>query len=181
MNQSDVLELVDPGSLPRPKMIGRVLRFVLGTACYFALYQLANSYETIIQHPVSALPSMVVMTGAAICIFNYVINIGFGKSWGRWPNIFSLSVMGIIALVSWSILGTANHWVLGIVFWSWLFYFYMHLGTSFLLASVLATPGCEMRAIPELFGKLSGNPTDEHHCPAAFITRLDEWEARLNL
>ncbi len=89
--------------------------------------------------------------------------------------------MGIIALVSWIVLGTADHWVLGIVFWSWLFYFYMHLGTSFLLASVLATPGCEMRAIPELFGKLSGNPTDEHHCPAAFITRLDEWEARLNL
>ena len=33
-----------------------------------------------------------------------------------------------------------------------------------------------MRSIPELFGKVRGRPAAEHHCPAAFITKLDEWE-----
>ena len=179
MKQSDALELVAAGSLIRPRTVGRILRLSLGLACYFALYQLVRSHEIIINHPVSQLPNMIFMAGAAICIVNYVVNIGFGKNWGRWPSIISVAVLALIALANWLLLGTPDRWILGIVYWSWLFYFYMHLGTSFLLASMLATPGCEMRAIPELFGKLSGKPTAEHHCPAAFITKVDEWEAGL--
>lgn len=179
MKQSDALELITAGSLTRPGMVGRMLRMSLGVACYFALYQLIMSGEHIVNHPVSTLPNMIIIAGVAICIVNYVVNIGFGKSWGRWPSIVSMAVMGVIALATTLVLGTPDHWLLGMVYWSWLFYFYLHLGSSFLLASILATPGCEMRAIPELFGKLSGKAAEEHHCPAAFITRVDEWEAGL--
>jgi hypothetical protein len=41
----------------------------------------------------------------------------------------------------------------------------------------LGTPGCEMRAIPDLLGRLTGHTAQEHHCPG-FITPLDNWEAR---
>jgi hypothetical protein len=179
MKQSDALELVSSGSIERPGKIGRTLRLSLGLGCYFALYQLFMSHETIINNPVSTLPNMVLIVGAAVCIVNYVVNIGFGMNWGRWPSILSISVLGTIASVNWLILDTPDHWMLGVVYWAWLFYFYLHLGTSFLIASMLATPGCEMRAIPELLGRLSGKPAEEHYCPVALITKVDEWEAGL--
>jgi len=159
MKQSDTLELVNAGSLAKPGVIGRMMRLSLGIVCYYALYQLMNSHEVIILSPVSTAPNLVLLTGAAICIVNYVVNIGFGVSWGRWPSIVSIAVIGVIAIGSWLVFGTADHWILGGLFWAWLVYFYLHLGTSFLLASLLATPGCEMRAIPELLGKISGHPS----------------------
>jgi hypothetical protein len=56
--------------------------------------------------------------------------------------------------------------------------FYGHLGIAFVLSAIIATPGCEMRSIPDLFGRVIGKPSEEHHCPAAFITKIDEWEHR---
>lgn len=63
-------------------------------------------------------------------------------------------------------------------------------GVSFLLASVLGTPGCEMRAIPHLAVLLTGRETREHFCPgflrhiAARLMMVEERErawARLDL
>lgn len=36
-----------------------------------------------------------------------------------------------------------------------------------------------MRAIPELAGRATGQEAQEHHCPAVFITKIDEWEQRM--
>lgn len=43
------------------------------------------------------------------------------------------------------------------------------------LAGILATPGCEMRAIPHLWGLLTGNRIREHYCPG-FFDNLDRWD-----
>ena len=65
---------------------------------------------------------------------------------------------------------------LGVVVYAVTVYTFAHLGLSFILATVLATPGCEMRAIPDLLGRLTGRTAQEHHCPG-FIQPLDDWEA----
>ncbi|MFQ5609661.1 MAG: hypothetical protein ACE5F8_05260, partial [Woeseiaceae bacterium] len=57
----------------------------------------------------------------------------------------------------------------------WMIYIYGHLGVSFVLSAVLATPGCEMRAIPHLLGIVFRNETREHYCPG-FLGNIDEWE-----
>ena len=177
MKQSDALELADPGSLMRPGPIGRLLRLVLGSACLYGLDYLLVHREAIIATPVSTLPNLVVLAVVAFWIVNYVVNIGFGKSWGRWPSYVSAIVMMTSATIGWMIKGTPDNSILGTYLWLWLVYFYAHLGLSFVLAALIATPGCEMRSIPQLLGRLSGRKVQEHCCPVSLITRIDLWES----
>jgi len=178
MKQSDPLELVQPGSLNRPGLLGRLVRLVLGLACCYGLYQLILYRESIVETPVSVLPNMAVLVLVALFIINYVVNIGFSRSWGRWPSYISIIVAVVLAALGWIQFGTPDHPVLGVALWLWLVYFYTHLGVSFLLAAIIATPGCEMRSIPEIIGRATGRAAAEHHCPAAFIAWIDAWERR---
>ena len=176
MKQSDPLELVEQGSLERPGPIGRLTRLALGLVCAYALRELILHRVSITSTPVSELPNLALMVLAALFIINYVVNIGFGRSFGRWPSYVSIGAALLFAALSWLAFGTANHPMFGVALWLWLAYFYLHLGVSFVLAAAIATPGCEMRAIPELYGRITARETEEHHCPAAFITRIDAWE-----
>ncbi len=176
MKQSDSLQLVEKGSLERPGPVGRMLRLGLGIVCLYALYALYLNHQTIIERPVAVLPNIAVMVFATIFIINYVVNIGFGTSWGRWPSYISAIVGTLLAGLAWILFGTPDHPVLGVALWLWLVYFYLHLGVSFVLAAAIATPGCEMRAIPELYGRITGRDIEEHHCPGSLITRIDTWE-----
>lgn len=178
MKQSDPLELVEGGTLAPPGPIGRLIRLILGLACLYALYELILYRQSIIQTPVSVLPNIVIMVAATVLIINYVVNIGFGKSWGRWPSYIAIGSTLILAAIAWLAFGTPDHALPGSVLWVWMVYFFAHLGVSFVLSATLATPGCEMRAIPELIGRISGRAAAEHHCPAAFITRIDAWERK---
>jgi len=176
MKQSDPLILVDKGTLGRPGPVGRIVRLGLGLLCLYGLSELLLYRQNIIQTPASVLPNISLLVLFAVFIINYVVNIGFGRSWGRWPSYLSVAGLLILAAISWLAFGNTDHPLFGAVLWAWLVYFYAHLGSSFVLAAIIATPGCEMRAIPELLGRLSGRATAEHHCPAAFITKIDEWE-----
>ena len=85
-------------------------------------------------------------------------------------------VSGLVAGAAFVTSGSLDSPILGLPLNFWLAYFYGHLGLSFVLASLIATPGCEMRSIPEIIGQARGATSEEHHCPAGFITQIDEWE-----
>lgn len=178
MRQSDPLAPVEPGTLSRPGPIGRLVRLAIGLACLYAVSDLVRHYESIIQAPVSHLANLAFLIAIASCVFNYVVNIGFGRSWRMWPLIIATGILLTSAVLSRVAFGTADHWLFGVLLWSWLLYSYGHLGVSFVLAAIIATPGCEMRALPEMFGRIRGQPADEHTCPATFITAIDAWEQR---
>jgi hypothetical protein len=178
MKQSDSLDLAAPGSLERPGIIGRLVRLALGVLCLYGLQEIITYRAELIETPVSSLPNFALLIALCVCIINYVVNIGFSREWGRLPLYLSLGIFGLTAGASLIIEGSADTGILGISLFAWLFYFYAHLGISFVVASLLATPGCEMRAIPDLVGRASGQGAQEHHCPAAFITKIDEWEQR---
>ncbi len=181
MRQSDPLELLDPGSLARPGPLGRLVRFALGALCLFALWDIVQHAETTITQPFSSLDNLALLILAPLCIFNYVVNIGFSKSWGFRPLAVSLAILALAAGIALLISGSFDHPIFGVPLILWLGYFYGHLGIAFILSAVIATPGCEMRSIPELIGRASGKASEEHHCPAAFIGKIDEWELkRLN-
>ncbi|PHR90764.1 MAG: hypothetical protein COA78_34435 [Blastopirellula sp.] len=172
------LELLEQGTLSRPGSIGRMARLSLGLFCTYALWEITNIAADFIEQPIRYLPNLSLMLVAPICIFNYVINIGYSKDWHRYPLIVSLVFFVVIALGGYVINGDANSTLLGIALLAWLGYFFSHLGVSFLIAAVLATPGCEMRAIPELFGKITGKASNEHHCPVSIISGIDNWERK---
>ena len=108
MKQSDPLQLVEEGSLDRPGPVGRIVRLALGMVCTYALYVLIIYRANIIATPVSALPDLTVMVLAALFIINYVVNIGFGKSFGRWPSYVSIAAMLLFATMSWLAFGTSR-------------------------------------------------------------------------
>jgi hypothetical protein len=178
MKQSDPLELVDAGSLDRPGPIGRVVRLALGVGCFYLLGELFHDAEWTTTEPFSSLDNRFLVLLAPLWVFNYVVNIGFSKSWGRRPLILSLATLTIAAGSAFIVSDTFDSPIFGLPLNLWLGYFYGHLGLSFVLSALIATPGCEMRAIPEIIGRISGHVSAEHHCPAGFITQLDAWEQR---
>ena len=177
MKQSDTFEFVDAGSLARPGPIGRWIRFALGALCLYALWEIVRHAGITSTQPFSTLDNRVVLLLAPLWIFNYVVNIGFARSWGHRPLIASLIFLSLSAFAGMLISGSFDSPIFGIPLNLWLAYFYSHLGASFVLAAAIATPGCEMRSIPELFGRIRGRPSKEHHCPATFINRTDAWES----
>ena len=178
MKQSDTLELVDAGTLTRPGPIGRLFRLALGVLCLYALADIVSYIEWTTMQPFSSLGNRLLLLLAPLWVISYVVNIGFSKSWGRKPLIGSAIFLLISAVSAYVVSGSFDSPIFGVPLNLWLAYFYGHLGISFVLSALIATPGCEMRAIPELFSRVSGHSSDEHHCPAGFITQIDEWEQR---
>ncbi len=170
------LELVNQGRLTRPGPIGRLFRLTLGIACLYGLWELIAVAPFFIERPIELLPNLSFMIFVVLCIFNYVVNIGFSKDWSNYPLVVSILIMGAVAGIGFIINGNASSTFLGILIILWMTYFYAHLGISFVLAALLATPGCEMRSIPELFGKLTNRSIKEHHCPSSIISAIDKWE-----
>lgn len=171
-------QFLEPGSLSKPGMVGRSVRLIFGMFCIYALWQLFTVAPYVISDPFTYLANLVLMIAFALCLINYVVNLGFSRNWRNYPLLVSLVWFGSIAVFGY--LAGAEFWnrLFGISLLLWLGYFFAHLGISFLLAAILGTPGCEMRAIPELFGKIAGRQVSEHRCPVSFINKIDEWEHR---
>ena len=113
----------------------------------------------------------------ALWLLPPVVNLGFGRSWKNRPRIVVLLACAGAILVDLFVYGQIWGPPLGAVVYAVTVYTFAHLGLSFVLATLLATPGCEMRAIPDLIGRLTGRTAQEHHCPG-FIQPIDDWEAR---
>ncbi len=142
----------------------------------FALWEIIRFFDVASAEPLSTLSSRVPLLFGPLCVLNYVVNIGFAKSWGSRPLLVSVIVLVVLGGVAYLIAGSFNSRIVGVPLNLWLGYFYAHLGLSFVVAALIATPGCEMRAIPELFGRLRGMPSAEHECPVTFISTIDAWE-----
>ena len=162
------------GTLPRPGMIGRLVRLAMGALCLWACWQMLFRADA---GSVDNIPVWIWFV-FALWLLPPVVNIGWGRLWHRWPMYIGAIATVLAAAGSYwaydTVLAPPLWWVMKTV----MSYAYGHLGISFVLSSVLATPGCEMRAIPHLVGIVAGRPSREHYCPG-FIDTVDRWEARL--
>jgi hypothetical protein len=168
----------DQGSLPKPGPIGRAVRLLLG------LWLLSLTYVLLRDGPAGLFDTTApthwtwwagVVIGLAVT--PYVVNIGFTRSWRHWPRVAVLVVSVTLILVDLVVFGAWWAPPLGVFSLLWMVYWSGHLGLSFVLASLIATPGCEMRAIPHLWTVLSGRPMKEHYCPGV-IDNIDAWERK---
>jgi len=164
------------GTLDKPGIIGRLVRLVLGVWMLYFVYQLILYGDTIIDY----YPLRWEWWAALLIAFYVlppVINIGFTKKWGRKPQlvVIILFILGVIA----SYLLEGRFWAapLGYMVLIFLYYFYIHLGLSFFISAIIATPGCEMRSLPHLYTLTTGTATKEHYCPG-FIDNIDRWESK---
>lgn len=166
----------EPGTIPRPGPIGRAVRFGWGVLLAVVVWNAIDHSWVFLG---TEIPYWTTWIGVAIALLvtPYVVNIGWGRNWRSAPRLVVILVIGVGMVASRLILGFWWSEALGWAVLVWYVYVFGHLGISFLLAAILATPGCEMRAIPHLWTIATGRQTLEHVCPG-HIARVDEWEKR---
>lgn len=172
---------VRPGTLARPGWLGRLVRLALGLLTLKLFFDLLRS-EVLMDRETGLTsrhaPDQLffwALVAFFFWIFPHVVNLGFGRRWGARPQIALAVILG--AVVAWGLLAQGTPWTpaLGWTILLWLLYESLHLGTSFVVAAALATPGCEMRALPDLWSRLTGTSAAEHYCPG-FLDGIDRWE-----
>lgn len=165
-----------PGSLPPPRFIGRAVRLLVGLWLLHFLYQLITEGDDIF---LGTSPpnhwAVWVSTIIGLALTPYVVNIGFSRNWRHWPRLAVIAAAILLAGIDLVVFGSWWALPLGMFSLIWFLYWSSHLGLSFVLSALIATPGCEMRAIPHLWTLVTGRPTKEHSCPGA-LDRLDRWE-----
>jgi hypothetical protein len=172
------LKLDEPGSLPRPGPIGRLLRLVFGLICTWYVFQLLGVAGDLMGGDTHI--RSIVWNGLFIGLFliSYIINIGYSRAWKKWPALISGVVFLALAGIGYVAQGTIETDLLARVVWAWEIYLFSHLGGAFVIASVIGTPGCEMRAFHDLYTRITGIPTKEHYCPVGPLHPIDQWGAR---
>ncbi len=177
---------VKPGTLVRPGPRGRVLRLLVGGPQVSATI-LALLYANIFLRPETVdLDSfeqtfVLIYIGFSAVIALYflrdMVNVGFRVTWGGRLYWVLLGLAALTLILSLALFGAV--WALPFSLFVFLVILYTtgHLGISHVLAAILATPGCEMRSIPHLFGILRGRDVEEHVCPGLW-TNFDAREAR---
>ncbi len=120
--------------LPKPGPIGRSVRLALGLfLLYFAVYALTD-------YRLGGSPSardLGVWIGLAYAVYFLpdAINLGLGRTWGRWPLFVATTavlVAGLIDLVS---SGTFVGPAFGLIFFVLIVYVFTHIGLSLILAA----------------------------------------------
>ncbi|MCZ6725801.1 MAG: hypothetical protein O7A98_00420 [Acidobacteria bacterium] len=173
---ADETRFDDPGTLRKPGPIGRSVRLLLGLWLLYVCWFLWTYPGALVS---KAIPYWTALLSIAFALWLIppVVNIGFGTDWRAWPRYV---VTGVILLWAIGLALSAGSWwspALGRFAWLFVLYTFGHLGLSFVLAAAIATPGCEMRALPHLWTLLTGRKTKEHFCPG-FLHELDAWETQ---
>ncbi len=170
---------VPPGTLPKPGLLGRGIRLVLGVVILLSAFSVARNFNQM--ENVGGIPESVGLWVLVVVLFfsmRDVINLDLNVRWGQMAQIATLvAALVFIAIDS---IFYARLWAppLGFFFCLWFLLTAIPLGTALILAAILGTPGCEMRAYAALVAKLQGHSAAEHYCPGG-IDFIDHWEAHL--
>ncbi len=168
------------GSLKPPGPIGRLVRFLLSGGCLYYVWQLVSLWSFWVDaEKLFSNASIWVPILFALYLAPYVINIGCRINTKRLSQyVIILVSAGLIALSYFSN-QSINSYALNLFTIIWVIYIFTHLGISFLVAAIISTPGCEMRALPHLWSIITGHKVYEHVCPGP-LHRIDLWEQKLN-
>ena len=120
-----------------------------------------------------------VWIGVAIWFWflSYAVTTAVGRDWGQRPLIVAAVGAGLAVVAGWAVTGSA--W--GPIPAAYLLIVATAVGlvisVGFIVQSVLATPGCEVRAYADLWSRLTGKPVNERACANPAYRWLDAWEA----
>ena len=164
-------------TLVKPGPIGRIGRFVLGALSLSFVASVLPFYSRIINvNPLNNSSPYFIGVLIAFLVLNDVINIGFNVSWRRRPQAIFLTLVILAIALDLLLYGSIWGTPLGAVLFFMSILTHLYLGSSHIMAALIATPGCEMRSIPQLVAKLRGSTTEVHVCLGHW-DGVDKWEA----
>ncbi len=165
-------------SLVKPGLIGRLGRLVVGLLqLQFVAVVLQNFAWVVSEAAFSDLSGLWLGVLLAFWFLPEAVNLGFSLLWGRWPQGIFLLVAFVLGL--YDLFQGGAFWGTPLAFWvaGISVYVHAHMGFSHVLSALLATPGCEMRAIPHLYALTTHSAVESVLCPGPW-DRLDHWERR---
>jgi len=165
----------EPGSLEKPGIYGRLVRLAIGVYLLYLSYPLIPHFQGFIGRGIALNVYNLVGLVIIFWVLPYVVNIGWSINSKRMPQVVVIAISLLLGGLDFINSGAFYGPYLKIFTVAWFFYVVVHLGVSMVLAAVIATPGCEMRAIPQLLARLRGKKTSEHFCPG-FLNGIDRWE-----
>jgi hypothetical protein len=152
--------------LPKPGIFGRVGRFLVGIFALSFLPEVLPHTNFLVKTPPST-SSFNYFFGVAIAFWLLpdVVNIGFNIRWGRRSQQLFLWLAAVAIVADLVYYGALWGPPLGWLVLSMSVFTLGYLGLSHVLAALIGTPGCEMRAIPHLWAMLRGESVEEVVCP----------------
>lgn len=174
---SPMLMRADPDAVPyRPGPVGRVVRLVLGLLCLqSAIGAVVALVAGVSGPPATSDTGLVVAIVVAAWLTPAVFDVGVGRQYGNWWRL-AVGIGIALAAAGGAALGNAGTG-LTIAILVWIAVTLGWLGVAFVVAAVLRTPGCEMRALPHLASLVLPGGHGFVACPGP-LQPLDEWEAR---
>lgn len=164
------------GTLQPPGPVGRIVRAILGLGCLYFVWQIFSLWPSMIESKkLFTNGSFLFMTLFGLYLSPYVINIGWKLNTKRWPQVIIVIISALFIGYNYYSTNQIYSKLLNTFTLIWLAYIFLHLGVSFVLSAMIATPGCEMRAIGHLYSIFTGNKTYEHTCPGP-LNKIDKWE-----
>jgi hypothetical protein len=175
------LKFDETGTLPRPGLIGRLVRLAYGVLCLWYVDSLIQMYPNLLAADGRIGAAVWIGVFPGLFLISYVVNIGYSRAWKKWPAIVSAASFIGIASYGYLAEGAVETDALARAIWGWELYLFVHLGMAYVLAAIIRTPGCEMRAFHDLYSRVTGIPTNAHYCPVGPLHPIDQWEARRHI
>ena len=177
MFSADPLFVLKDRGLIKPGLIGRIGRFIFGLWSLYFVRETLTYSKFFINDP-DVVSQFGYLAGVAIAfwVLPDVVNIGFNRQWKNRSQQIVIALAAVALVVDFLVYGSWWGPPLGWVVLGMSVLTHLYLGSSHILAGLIATPGCEMRSIPHLRALLTKKSVETVVCPGHW-TAIDRWEA----
>lgn len=159
-------------------IIGRIGKFLIGSWQLYAVYMLVTNPGFFAGPGGRTHVTFWIVSALALALLSWTLNLGFRRGWGKRPFWVASAVIAVAICIDFVLYGDFWGMPLAVVLLTLSIYVHGHMGFCHVLASILATPGCEMRAPAHLAAMVSRSQAKLAICPGIW-SKLDAWEARL--
>jgi hypothetical protein len=163
-------------SIHRPLLFGRLARLATGLAQLQLAWTLVRHPSVLFRDTPPTQIELIIAVALAFALLSWTINLGFQRSWGSKPFRVAVAFAALAVGTSFALYGSWWGTPVATVLFVVTVYVHGHMGMCHVLAGLLGTPGCEMRAPAQVWAKIRGSADSFVTCPGPW-RHLDRWES----